>query len=37
MRGYVSVPAELLGDPGALAPWVDVAWDWIGSLPPKKK
>ena len=35
MRGYVSVPAELLADPAQLAPWFDQAWDWIGSLPPK--
>ena len=35
MRGYVSVPAELLANPAELAPWFDKAWDWIGSLPPK--
>ena len=35
MRGYVSVPGELLSDPEALAPWFDKSWDWIGSLPPK--
>ena len=35
MRGYVSVPAELLAEPAELAPWFDEAWDWIGSLPPK--
>ena len=35
MRGYVSVPAELLSDPAALARWFDQSWDWIGSLPPK--
>jgi hypothetical protein len=34
MRGYVSVPAELLAIPVELAPWLDKAWDWIGSLPP---
>ncbi len=39
MRGYVSVPAELLAEPAELAPWFDTAWNWIGSLPatPKKK
>ncbi len=35
MRGYVSIPAELLDQPAELAPWFDEAWDWIGSLPPK--
>lgn len=35
MRGYVSVPAELLAEPGELTPWFDEAWDWIGSLPAK--
>jgi hypothetical protein len=35
MRGYVSVPAELLAWPAELAPWFDRAWDWIGSLPAK--
>jgi hypothetical protein len=35
MRGYVSVPAELLAKPTELARWFDEAWDWIGSLPPE--
>ena len=35
MRGYVSVPDELLADAEALAPWFDHSWNWIGSLPPK--
>lgn len=35
MRGYVSVPADLLAESGKLAPWVEKAWDWIGTLPPK--
>jgi hypothetical protein len=35
MRGYLSIPAELLAKPAELAPWFDRAWDWIGSLPPK--
>ncbi len=35
MRGYVSIPADLLAAPDQLAPWSNQAWDWIGSLPPK--
>jgi hypothetical protein len=35
MRGYSSVPAELLADADALAVWFDLSWDWIGTLPPK--
>lgn len=35
MRGYVSVPPELFASAEDLAPWLDEAWDWIGSLPPK--
>lgn len=35
MRGYSSVPAELLADTDELAGWFDRAWIWIGSLPPK--
>ena len=35
MRGYVSIPADLLDTPKELAPWFDKAWEWIGSLPPK--
>ena len=35
MRGYSSVPAELLADTDELAGWFDKAWIWIGSLPPK--
>ncbi len=35
MRGYVSVPDDLLADPDAAAPWFDKSWGWIGSLPPK--
>ena len=35
MRGYVSVPDDLLTSPEELAPWFDEAWEWIGSLPPK--
>ena len=35
MRGYVSVPTELLAEADELAGWFDKAWIWIGSLPPK--
>ena len=35
MRGYVSVPDDLLERPSELAPWFDQAWEWIGSLPPQ--
>ena len=35
MRGYSSVPAELLADTDAMAGWFEKAWNWIGTLPPK--
>ena len=35
MRGYSSVPADLLADTAVLAGWFDRSWDWIGTLPPK--
>jgi hypothetical protein len=35
MRGYSSVPAELLEDTETVAGWFDRSWDWIGTLPPK--
>ena len=35
MRGYSSVPSELLADTAALAAWFDRSWEWIGTLPPK--
>ncbi len=35
MRGYSSVPADLLDDTQALAAWFDRSWEWIGTLPPK--
>ena len=35
MRGYSSVPAQLLSDTATLSGWFDRSWDWIGSLPPK--
>ena len=35
MRGYSSVPPELLADSATLIAWFDRSWDWIGTLPPK--
>ncbi len=35
MRGYSSVPAELLAEVEAITAWFDRSWDWIGTLPPK--
>ena len=35
MRGYVSVPAELLVNTNELTAWFDKAYEWIGTLPPK--
>ena len=35
MRGYSSVPDDLLDDTDTLTVWFDRSWDWIGSLPPK--
>jgi hypothetical protein len=35
MRGYSSVPPELLDDTESLTEWYDRAWEWIGSLKPK--
>lgn len=35
MRGYSSVPSELLADTDALAVWLDRSWKWIGTLPAK--
>ncbi len=35
MRGYLSVPDELLHDTTALQPWFDASYEWIGTLPPK--
>ena len=35
MRGYSSVPDELLANAEELVDWFDKSWDWIGSLPPK--
>lgn len=35
MRGYSSVPADLLENTAAMADWFDRSWEWIGTLPPK--
>jgi hypothetical protein len=35
MRGYVSVPDELLRDTAQLVEWFDKAYEWIGTLEPK--
>lgn len=35
MRGYSTIPADLLADTDALRVWYDRAWDWIGTLDPK--
>ncbi len=35
MRGYSSVPEDLLADTDSLAVWFDRSWEWIGTLPPK--
>lgn len=35
MRGYVSVPEELLVDTETIASWFDRSFEWIGTLPPK--
>lgn len=35
MRGYSSVPPELLASVDELAGWFVRAWTWIGTLPPK--
>ncbi len=35
MRGYSSVPAELLADADTLTDWFDRSWEWVGTLPAK--
>jgi hypothetical protein len=35
MRGYVSVPSELLEHTGELTSWFQKSYEWIGTLPPK--
>lgn len=34
MRGYSSVPTDLLDDTETLRDWYDRAWEWIGTLAP---
>lgn len=34
MRGYSSIPSELLDDTEALRPWYDRSWHWIGTRKP---
>ena len=35
MRGYLSVPADLLSRTDELRDWLDKSYDWIGTLEPK--
>lgn len=35
MRGFSSVPPELLTEVETLKAWFDRSWDWIGTLTPK--
>lgn len=35
MRGYSSVPPDLLEDTEIAAAWFDRSWEWIGTLPAK--
>jgi hypothetical protein len=35
MRGYVSVPDDLLSEPGELVVWFEKSYSWIGTLKPK--
>lgn len=35
MRGYVSIPDDLLSDTEELGPWFEKAFAWIGTLEPK--
>lgn len=35
MRGYVSIPDDLLDDPDELVPWFEKSFAWIGTLDPK--
>lgn len=35
MRGYSSIPVDLLDDTDTLAGWFARSWEWIGTLPPK--
>ena len=35
MRGYVSIPDELLSDAETLGSWFEKSFEWIGTLEPK--
>jgi hypothetical protein len=35
MRGYLTFPPEMVGDPAALRPWLDRALAHVRTLPPK--
>ena len=35
MRGYVSVPGDLLANTSELQDWFEKSWKWIGTLEPK--
>lgn len=35
MRGYVSIPDDLLSNTSEIAEWFTKAYDWIGSIPAK--
>ncbi len=35
MRGYVSVPDDLLSDTKQLVPWIEKSFTWIETLEPK--
>ena len=35
MRGYVSIPDDLLSDPETLGEWFERAYKWIGTIEPK--
>jgi hypothetical protein len=35
MRGYVSIPDDLLSETDELVSWFKQAYDWIGTLEPK--
>ena len=35
MRGYVSVPDDLLSDTEEIGSWLKKAYEWIGTLEPK--
>lgn len=36
MRGYSSVPPDLVADTDTLVDWFDRSYAWIGTLPPKE-